>query len=187
MEAADDQGRARSARADKAAVRQRAKVRDDLRAASEKVGAITERVGRPTKIMDSEGNKRDFGVEATDVKGEPFVEQQMALNHISPQITNITGEAVDKKIIYAAQYGTPVEVKDGWYWSASASTAHPGVYPYTMHITVYDLVDLEDDPTWVPVNLTHEAYLKVTNERVRNGFTSGGVGFIPVCGPAGGA
>ncbi len=59
------------------------------------------------KLLDVTGNVATAGT--VDAHAYP-----------DPVITNITGTAVDEKIIYPAEYGSPDMVSDGWYWSASA-------------------------------------------------------------------
>ncbi|MEB3277592.1 MAG: hypothetical protein VKK42_01555 [Lyngbya sp.] len=102
------------------------------------------------------------------------------INSINPIITNITGEAVDKKIIYPAAYGSPDLVTDGWYWAASVDTSKPGVYAYTMHVQLYKLALKEGQWTWVPVDMTCDAYLKISSDPKVNGFTGAGVGMLPI-------
>jgi len=67
------------------------------------------------KIMDVTGNL------VTEVDGKI-----PEINSLNPIITNITGEAVDKNVIYPAAYGSPDMVTDGWYWAASVDTSRPG-------------------------------------------------------------
>lgn len=95
----------------------------------------------------------------------------------SPYLFDITGEAVDKGIIFPAQYGTPVPVHGGWYWSASADTSRPGVYRYVMHLELYR----RNGGKTETMRLAHEAAVMITNAPQRNGFTGAGLGFLPVC------
>ncbi len=101
---------------------------------------------------------------------------------LPPVITGISGEAVDKGIIYPAQYGSPDLVNGGWYWSATVATATPKVWSYTLHIVLYRFVNdpANQDPRWEPVPMTCEGRLNVSNKPMRNGFTGGGTGFLPV-------
>jgi len=93
-----------------------------------------------------------------------------------PYIADITGEAVDSGVMFPAQYGTPVPVHGGWYWSASVSTYRPGVYRYVLHIELY-----RNDGNGLKVlEMTHEAAVRIVNAPQRNGFTGAGVGFLPV-------
>jgi hypothetical protein len=91
--------------------------------------------------------------------GEPIP----ALNNPTPLITDITGEAVDAKIIYPARYGSPDLVTDGWYWSASVDTSRPGTYTYTMEIHLHELV-WSDGWVWEPVRLSFDSRIRVTNQ-----------------------
>jgi len=93
-----------------------------------------------------------------------------------PYLADITGEAVDAGVIFPAQYGTPVPVHGGWYWSASVSTYRPGVYRYVLHIELYRRNGEKLETT----GMTHEAAVRIANAPQRNGFTGAGVGFLPV-------
>ena len=94
----------------------------------------------------------------------------------TPYLANITGEAVDAGVIFPAQYGTPVPVHGGWYWSASVSTYRPGVYRYKLHLKLFKRNG--DRPE--AVEMACEAALKITNAPQRNGFSGGGICFLPV-------
>ncbi|MFI6504521.1 hypothetical protein [Nonomuraea typhae] len=98
----------------------------------------------------------------------------------APVITDVYGEAVDKKIMYPAEYGSPDMVTDGWYWSATVDSTRPGTYAYTMAIQLHRLVQQGSDWTWEPVDLTCDSALKITSEPKRNAFTKAGVGMLPI-------
>ncbi|MDJ0511021.1 MAG: hypothetical protein QNJ64_17460 [Crocosphaera sp.] len=144
--------------------------------------------GKKTKVKSKrKTHKRDLGASGQklmDVTGQLVdasnEEEVPAINSLNPIITDITGEAVDKKIIYPAAYGSPDLVTDGWYWAASVDTSKPGTYAYTMHVQLYKLALDEGEWTWVPVDLTCDAYLKVSNGPKVNGFTGAGVGMLPI-------
>ncbi|MFJ8039643.1 hypothetical protein ACIRBX_03895 [Kitasatospora sp. NPDC096147] len=102
----------------------------------------------------------------------------------APVITDITGEAVDQKIMYPAEYGSPDLVTDGWYWSATVDSARPGTYEYTMSIQVHDLVQQDGGWVWQPVDLSCRSRIRVTSLPKRNGFTKGGMGLLPLAPPA---
>jgi hypothetical protein len=102
------------------------------------------------------------------------------LSYLAPQIYNITGEAVDKGVIYPAQYGSPSPVKGGWYWCASVNTAITGIYTYTLHITLYKPEITPEGVVWLPVDFTYDARINVTSGAMQNGFTNAGVGFLPI-------
>ena len=110
-----------------------------------------------------------------------------------PMITNISGEAVDKGIIYPAQYGSPDYIYDGWYWSATVATHLPGTWSYILHITIYEMSfqstgkydsrgQKEKSPRiiWTPHEFRLEAKLVVKQQPVTNGFTGAGDGWLPV-------
>ncbi|RXK85974.1 hypothetical protein [Filimonas effusa] len=103
-----------------------------------------------------------------------------SLSYLAPQIYNITGEAVDKGVIYPAQYGSPAPIKGGWYWCASVNTYMIGTYSYTMHITLYKPEVNGTNVVWTPVNFTYDARIKVTSDVMRNGFTGAGLGMLPI-------
>jgi len=102
------------------------------------------------------------------------------ISYLTPQIYNITGEAVDKGVIYPAQYGTPAPIKGGWYWCASVNTYMTGIYTYTLHITLYKPELHGTAVVWQPVHFTYDAKIKVTSGAMRNGFTNAGLGALPV-------
>jgi len=105
------------------------------------------------------------------------------LSNAAPVITGITGEAVDKQIIYPAQYGSPDLVTDGWYWSASVDTSRPGIYVYTMEIHLREPVWKHGGWLWEPVRMTFTSKIKVTSLPKRNGFTQADVGLLPLSCP----
>jgi hypothetical protein len=95
------------------------------------------------------------------------------LNSSSLYITNISGEAVEKGIIFPAQYGSPSNSSEGLYWSATVDTNKPGTYTYRLDL----LLSMEDKGT---KSFTHKGRIKVTNEPKRNGFTHAGTGVLPI-------
>ncbi len=103
-----------------------------------------------------------------------------ALSQHAPLITDITGEAVDKQIIFPAQYGSPDLVTDGWYWSASVDTSRPGTYSYTMEIHLRELTWGDGEWIWKSVRMTHDSQIKIITEPKRNGFTQAGLGTLPI-------
>ena len=109
-------------------------------------------------------------LESTDVAQPP------------PVITNISGDAVEKGIIFPAQYGSPDLVNGGWYWSATVATFSPGIWSYTLHVLIHRLViDAETQQhLWEPVPLTCSAKLNISTRPMRNGFTGAGVGLLPI-------
>ncbi|MHC5904521.1 hypothetical protein ACVNF4_11530 [Streptomyces sp. S6] len=119
------------------------------------------------KILDVTGNV------VTDVGDQVH-------NYPPPIITDIYGQAVDEKIMYPAEYGSPDLVTDGWYWAASVDTSRPGTYTYTVRIQLHDLVLRDGEVEWTPVNFTCRSTLKIVTEPKRNGFTKAGMGYLPV-------
>lgn len=127
---------------------------------------------------------RHSGHKVLDVTGEVVsVDSTGDAAHMAPVITDIVGEAVDKNIIYPAQYGSPDLVTDGWYWSASVDTSRPGLYSYTMHIELHELTRQGEDLVWEPLRLTAESRLKISSSPRYNGFTGAGVGVLPIAWP----
>jgi hypothetical protein len=98
----------------------------------------------------------------------------------NPVITDITGTAVDEKIIYPAEYGSPDMVSDGWYWSATVDTSRPGTYAYTMHIQLHDLAERNGEQVWEPVDFVVGSHLRISTEAKRNAFTQAGTGLLPI-------
>lgn len=148
---------------------------------------IAKQTGVKTKVQ---GKRRDLqrefgtsGFEIMDVTGELLNEagdNMPEISRINPTITEITGEAVDKKIIYPAAYTSPDLFTNGWYWSASVDTSRPGKYAYTMHVKLHKLYFIGDEWIWTPVNLKCEAYLKISTAPRVNGFTGAGVAELPI-------
>jgi hypothetical protein len=125
------------------------------------------------------------GHKVMDVRGhflEHGVEDYSSISYPPPLLANITGEAVDKKIIHPARYGSPDIVTDGWYWSASVDTSRPGTYAYTMEIHLHEphRSEREGPVTWTPVSMSYESRIKVDTTPKRNGFTQAGIGLLPV-------
>lgn len=147
--------------------------------------SINERIGVNAKTKSKhQGEQSGSGTRIMDVTGKLLSatseDKAPEASYTCPIITDITGEAVDKKIIYPAEYGSPDLATDGWYWSATVDTSRPGIYAYTMHIQVYGLVFENGAWVWEPVDLTYDSYLKVTQEPKKNGFTNAGVGILPI-------
>lgn len=148
------------------------------------VHQILKKRGLKTKRQGKAGNAAQTMLKIMDVTGEFLTEYDektsTGMSHLTPQLKNITGEAVDKEVIYPAEYGSPDLETDGWYWSASVNTYIPGTYAYTMHIQLNKLAQVDNEWVWVPVDMTCQAYIKISNEPKRNGFTHGGVGKLPI-------
>jgi len=104
-------------------------------------------------------------------------------SHPAPVLVDLCGEAVEKKVIHPAQYGSPDQDTDGWYWSAAVDTSRPGTYSYTMVVELQQLVRGPAGRTWRPRRMSHKARLNVTSTPMRNGFTGAGIGYLPVPSP----
>jgi len=102
---------------------------------------------------------------------------------VPPLITNITGEAVEQGIIFPAQYGSPDLVNGGWYWSATVATHAPRVWSYTLHILLQRPAAGGDGRVrWERLELTCNGSLDISTAAMRNGFTRGAIGFLPIGG-----
>lgn len=131
------------------------------------------------KIENADGKVYNLNIKTLNLFGQPLTADEYeedSLSYLYPQISDITGEAVDEGVIFPAQYGTPISIKDGWYWSATVDTAKKGIYKYTLHITLFK----RKKNMWIPVQLTHDAWIKVNNAPQRNGFTEAGMGILPI-------
>ncbi|MEU6387823.1 hypothetical protein [Streptomyces sp. NPDC046939] len=116
-----------------------------------------------------------------DVTGEVVTDATAgAYSYPGPVITDIYGQAVDEKIMYPAEYGSPDLVTDGWYWSATVDSSRPGTYSYSMRIQLHRLVQRGSESLWEPVNMVCESKLKVTTQPKVNGFTGAGLGLLPI-------
>lgn len=136
-----------------------------------------------SKVNDFLGNSYDYGSGSLTITGKDYTKDTVdePISYLEPVITNITGEAVDKGVIFPAQYGSPVPVKDGWYWSATTDTNKVGTYSYTLHIILYKPKDEKHGVLeWEPVEMTCEAKIKVTKTAKVNGFTNGAMGQLPI-------
>lgn len=130
-------------------------------------GTRASRINTRNKILDVTGNV--VAGDPADVHAYP-----------DPIITDVTGQAVDEKIIYPAEYGSPDMVSDGWYWSATIDTARPGSYDYTMHIQLHELAERDGEHVWEPVDLTCASKVDITADPKRNAFTGAGRGLLPI-------
>ena len=154
----------------------------------EELKKISNSTGYKTQLQSKYSDvTNDLGVvgqKIMDVTGELVSELDEdkipQINSLNPILTNITGQAVDEKIIYPAAYGSPDMVTDGWYWAASVDTSRPGTYAYTMHIQLYKLSLVDGQWAWQPVDMTCEAFIKISNDPKINGFTGAGVGMLPI-------
>ncbi|MEU0247361.1 hypothetical protein ABZ192_24170 [Streptomyces sp. NPDC006235] len=121
------------------------------------------------------------GQKVLDVTGNIVTEgSSQAHSYPPPIITDVFGQAVEEKIMYPAEYGSPDLVTDGWYWAASVDTSRPGTYTYEMRIQLHDLVQRGREVIWEPVNFTCRSSLKITSEPKRNAFTKAGMGYLPI-------
>ena len=88
----------------------------------------------------------------------------------NPVIADIAGEAVDLRVIYPAQYGSPDLFSDGLYWSATVDTNKVGHFAYTLYITLFYSEPVDGKMTACSVTLPYVAYINVTNAMATNGF-----------------
>ena len=49
-----------------------------------------------------------------------------------------------------------------------------------MHIQLYKLSRENGAWAWVQVDFTHDAYIKISNDPKKNGFTNAGIGYLPI-------
>ena len=101
-----------------------------------------------------------------------------SLYSIPPKVTGITGEAVDRGVIFPGEYGSPDPAphQSGWYWSAAVNTNMIGLFSYTMHFEIgYLSVTDADEGEYehVSVALTHDASLNIEIDYLENGFSRG--------------
>lgn len=145
---------------------------------------LVENIGDTDLVRSESGTNVDLGFKALDMFGDTYADlsDDSQLSYLLPHVSEIAGEAVELGVIFPAQYGCPVPIKDGWYWSATVDTNKTGTFSYTMKITLFDRVGPDDDGNyvWQPVPLYYDAKIEVTNDPQRNGFTGAGVGFLPV-------
>jgi hypothetical protein len=148
---------------------------------------IKKNVGTRTRVKSTRHSRGHAGHKVVDVTGKIVSpdsgDSAAAHNPSAPIITDIVGEAVDKNIMYPAEYGSPDMVTDGWYWSASVDTSRPGTYSYTMHIQLHELIPQDGELIWEPVNLTCDSRIRIITEPRRNGFTGAGIGMLPIAPP----
>jgi hypothetical protein len=97
-----------------------------------------------------------------------------------PILVDITGEAVDKGIMYPALYGSPDRSTEGWYWSATVDTSRPGTYSYVMTVELRELVRSGDLWRWEPHRMTLDAAIRITSQPRLNGITGQGLGLLPL-------
>lgn len=146
---------------------------------------LTELAGKRVvmpKIKGLDGVVRHHNTPLITSDGE-FANEDVDPAHVSdmyPIVTNIRGEAVEKKVLYPAQYGTPIDLNSGWYWSASIDTNLAGRYRYTMDILLHRIEIIDGDYVWIPKIFSHDAWLEVQSEAKRNGFTHGADGVLPI-------
>lgn len=153
---------------------------------SEKLSRITKTLPYPCKIKSIHGRIKDINIKIMNITGETISEDDMpGSSPIPPVITGISGEAVDKKVIFPAQYGSPDLNTDGWYWSATVDTNQTGTYAFNLHVTMFKYSKVAGEIIWMPVEMIYESYVHITNNAKRNGFTGGAVGVLPIYQPIG--
>jgi hypothetical protein len=128
----------------------------------------------PRRSLDILG--RDVGqaklesLSAREGDGSPVKAADARIYFPNPVIADIAGEAVDLRVIYPAQYGSPDLFSDGLYWSATVDTNKVGYFAYTLYITLFYSEPVEGKMTACSVTLPYVAYINVTNEIATNGF-----------------
>jgi hypothetical protein len=128
----------------------------------------------PRRSLDILG--RDVGqaklesLSAREGDGSPAKAADTRIYHPNPVITDIAGEAVDLRVIYPAQYGSPDLFSDGLYWSATVDTNKVGRFAYTLYVTLFYAEPMDGKMTECSVTLPYVAYINVTNEIATNGF-----------------
>jgi hypothetical protein len=147
---------------------------------SEEIANVAAGLGAPAR----DRRQRRSADVALDITGNPAAAPSdgAPVAHDPPplQITNIFGEAVDKNIIFPAQYGSPDLVTDGWYWSATVDSSQPGVYGYTMEFELHHQVQDADGWIWEPLRLTFPSRLRISNTPKVNAFTGAGISLLPI-------
>lgn len=158
-------------------------VLEELKKISDNTGVNTE---VQSAFRDAPRNTSTPGPKILDITGEVISASDTdedkipAIPSLNPLITGVSGEAVEKNIIYPGAYGSPDLVTDGWYWSATIDTSKPGIYAYTLDIEMYKLANTDGQWTWIPVHMMCDAYLKISNDPKKNGFTNAGLGYLPI-------
>lgn len=90
--------------------------------------------------------------------------------HPHVTIANITGDAVNRRVLFPAQYGSPAPASAGLYWSASIDTNRFGVFSYTLWLTLHFSTNENGTRTDHAITLPHDACISVTRGATTNGF-----------------
>jgi len=117
--------------------------------------------------------------------GHPMsVEEVLLGGHISPMLIDVTGQAVDDGVIFPAQYGSPDLRTEGWYWSATVDTNKVGLHHCDLHIRIHR--PRLEGSTIVWERETHVLVMELEVGQLTqiNGFTGGGIGYLPLIDPA---
>ncbi|NRB39910.1 MAG: hypothetical protein HRU20_15820 [Pseudomonadales bacterium] len=132
-----------------------------------------------SQLRDNQGNVKSTHLKMVDITGQTVTKEYKSDLYMTPIIKEISGEAVERGILYPDQHGSPDYANNGWYWASSVVTnKSPGVYAYTLHLILYHLS--KEDDTWMPVEMTYNSYINVTSEAKINGFTEGAMGMLPI-------
>lgn len=148
-----------------------------------RVGEILDDAGHSVHIRNHEGQLVESGTKLLNIFGEPFnphADGWDTISHMTPYLENITGEAVDKGVMFPTQEGTPIHIKDGWYWCATIDTRVPGLYEYEMHFILHKLDKHEGLSFWEPMAFKVKSSIRVASLPKVNGFTHAGIGIIPL-------
>lgn len=137
-----------------------------------------------SKIKNFSGKGQDYVIRTLTSTGKPYIpgKTDESISYLNPIITDITGEAVYKGVIFPAQYGSPGVIKNGWYWSAGVDTSKVGIYSYTLRITVYKPKYVEEISAfeWEPIQMMYDSNIRIASEPKINGFTNGFMGELPI-------
>jgi hypothetical protein len=152
---------------------QRSRPAEERALAEGPVAPAPPRLRSPRKILDILGREVSPKTHARPFRAQPGAPANAADTRIyypNPVITNIGGEAVDLRVIYPAQYGSPDLFSDGLYWSATVDMNKVGHFAYTLYIALFYSEQAGDKKTEYSVTLPYVAYINVTNKVATNGF-----------------
>ena len=119
-----------------------------------------------------DGRVQTLDIEPRNIFGHAVTAEGAASSaYISPSVAAIRGEAVNKSVIYPAQYGSPDFIGGGWYWSATVDTSKVGKYSYKIDVLLYRPESENGAILWTPETYSIRSHLCVTQDVLANGFT----------------
>jgi hypothetical protein len=148
-----------------------------------KIGDLLSEVGHSSMVRHHEGHLVNTAAKLQNVYGElfnPHADGWDTISHMTPFIADVTGEAVDKGVMFPTQEGTPIHVKDGWYWCATINTKSPGVYDYDLHFVLHKLAMHDGQAFWEPITFSVRSKIQVTSQAKINGFSGAAIEFLPL-------